>query len=72
MKKRENSEYSNHGVNGNDFNHVDQGHMFLEKKFRVLCECVCGHVQFKKLKWRHYAGNFIFESRVRDSVKLLI
>ena len=70
MKKRENSADSNSGVNGGDFNCLVQGHMFLEKKFRVVCVCV--YVQFKKLKWRHYAGNLIFESGVRDRVKLLI
>ena len=60
------------GVNGSGFNCLDQGHMFLEKKFRVMCVCVCVCVQFKKLKWGHYAGNLIFESGVRDRFKLLI
>ena len=41
MKKRENSADSNSGVNGGDFNCLVQGHMFLEKKFRVVCVCVC-------------------------------
>ena len=37
-----------------------------------VCVCVCVCVQFKKLKWGHYAGNLIFESGVRDRFKLLI